>query len=475
MNEKALTYKQLSKYVSFLKKECVGKYISSPSMYSSDTFYFHFSNKGFHSLVISLEASFPRIYMRKEDMDVSSLEGPFLFSLKKEVGNAYIKNISQINEDRVLEFELITTNSVFKEERKFLLVELIPNHPNMILLDSGRKIVLAYKTSSLEDKRPIMKGLKYIPLEKGANNVCDESFSFEEFNDICLEKEKDLANKRKNEKFSYAFTYYKNKKKLLERKIRKLEEDIIEANKHLNDGEKGDAIYVCYSSLNNKQGSFDYEGLHIELDPSKSLSANAENYYKRAKKSKESIRQATIHLEEARKDLENVSLAYSQLLLANETGLETFAKDFKIPSFNGKKKKEGKTYGFSHDSIPYFIEHEGTKILFGKNAKQNTYLTFMYDTSKEHLWFHVTSHSGSHVIIRKDNPNDDEIRIAAEICLINSSLPDGDVMVAKRKNVHRGHSLGEAIVKEYSTIHLKDVSEATKKLLENAKRLLLDK
>lgn len=475
MDSKALNYRQLKEYISFLKNECVGKYISSPSMYSSDAFFFHFSSKRFHTLVISLEASFPRIYMREGDMGVSSLEGSFLSSLKKEIGNAYIEGVSQINEDRVLEFELITTNSVFKEERKFLVIELIPNHPNMILLNAERSIILAYKTSSLDDKRPIMRGLKYLSLEKAQLTSYDHSFSVEEFNKICLEKEIDLANRRKNENFGYAFTYYKNKKKLLERKIKKLEGDIIEANKHLNDGEKGDAIYICYASLNNKQGSFDYEGLHIELDPSKSLSGNAENYYKRAKKAKESIRQANIHLEETHKELENVSLAYSQLLLADEAGLEAFAKDFKIPFCGNKKEKETKTYGFSHDSLPYFVEHNGVKILFGKNAKQNTYLTFMYDTSKEHLWFHVSAHSGSHVIIKNDNSSDEEIRIAAEICLLNSSLGDGDVIYTKRKNVRRGHILGEAIVKEYSTIHLKEISEETKNLLKDAKRLLLDK
>lgn len=468
---KSLNESQLNGYLPFLKKEMEGRYISSPSIYAKNTFTFHFSSPSYHSLIIALDSSFPRIYLRKHEMEGSSFDSSLLSYLKKEMGNAYIEEVAKLNGDRIIKITLSVANAIFKEEKKFFYIELIPNHPNFILTDENNKILLAFRASSINDKRPIAKGLTYLPPENTLLRKDEDPFSLEEYLYACEEKEKDLENSRKNEKFSYAFTYYKNKKKLLERKIKRLENDIEEAKNHLNDGEKGNAIYICYSSLKSKQSSFEYEGETILLDPSKSLSQNAETYFKRAKKAKETIKHSETHILETKDELENVESALAQLEIANEASLEAFAKDLNIPSRDqGKKKKDD---GLCKENLPYYIEYKGTKILFGKNAKQNTFLTFMYDTSKEHLYFHALLHHGSHVIIKKDNPSSEEIRVASEICLINSSLEDGDVMMTKRKNVRRGHVLGEALIKEYETIHLKNVSQETKELLRSAKRISL--
>lgn len=471
MKKKALTNSQIKEFISFLKKEVEGKYISSPSMYTGDTFVFHLSNKKYHSLVFSLESSFPRLYLRDSEMDVSSLEGHFLSSLKKELGNAYIEEIEQYNDDRVIRFKVSTTSITFKEETKFIFFELVPNHPNLIVTDDSLSILLAYRTSSLEDKRPILKGMKYSSLEKGDFHKESLPFVFDEYEEICLSKEEELAKRRKNEKFGETFSFFKNKKKLLQRKITRLENDIEEAKKHLNDGLYGEAVYMCYSEIKPKQSSFEYEGMHIALDPSKSASQNAESFFKRAKKAKESIRQSEIHLEETRKELEHVELVLDELDIANEAGLEALAKDL---NFSHKKdKKETKNYGVSRENLPYYIILDDVKIVYGKNAKQNAFLTFIYDTSKEHLWFHILSRSGSHLMIKTDSPNEKQIRIAAEICLINSNENDGDVMMAKRKNVKRGHTLGEALVKEYETIHLRNVSSSTRDLLKEERHISL--
>ncbi len=473
MKNKTLSSNDLKVYLDELKDSLVGRHISSPTMYSKDSFIFHVSGKGYSNLVICLDGEFPRIYLTDSLFEGSSLEDKFYTLLKKEISNAYIEEISQINGDRVLKLTFITTNVVFKEERKFLYIELLPHHPNLILTDEDDIIISAYKVSSFDAKRPIMRGLHYLPLENSFVSDSPSDFNLKEFQDFCKEKEKSIFQKRKNEKFGFAITHYKNRKKLLERKIKYLENDQKEAKLHLDDSQKGDAIYICYSSLSNRQGSFEYEGLKIELDPSKSLSQNAERYYKRSKKAKETILNAEKFLSETRKELDNVNDILSLIDVANENSLETYANLLKIPQGKNKKKDEKDSCGLSSDSIPYFITYKETKILFGKSAKQNTFLTFMYDTSKEHLWFHIAGRSGSHVIIKNDSPSDDEIRIACEICLINSGQSDGDITYAKRKNVKKGHVLGEAILKEAKTIHLKKVSNETVELLKEEKRIKL--
>lgn len=473
MNFKALKANQLNQYVPFLKKEIEGKYLSSPILYAKDTFLFHVSGKGYHTLVVCLDGTSPRVYLSEEGLEGTSLDDKFLSVLKKECGNAYITSISQFEGDRVLKFDFLSLNSVFKEEKKSIYIELLPHHPNFILVDGDNKIIAAYRSSTLDDKRPVMKGLTYQPLEHPSFVMEPLPFSLEEYQKACKEEENVLAQKRKMERFGYAFTYFKNREKMLTRKLSYLQKDEEEAKKHLNDGEKGEAIYICYSSINNRQGSFEYEGLKVELDPSKSLSMNAETYFKRVKKAKETLHQCNKFKEETEKELADIKASLAQLEVANEAGLELLAKDFKIP-MNKSKKENGKaSCSLNSETIPYFIEINGTKFLFGKSAKQNAFLTFLYDTSKEHYWFHIASRSGSHVIIKKENPSEEEMRIAAEICLINSSEEDGDVLYTKRKYIRKGPALGEAILKEYKTIHLKNVSKTTKEFLSKAKHVEL--
>ncbi len=473
MNGKALTNNEIKEYIDILDKELREKYLSSPILYTKDTFIFHISGKGYRSFNVCLDGTFPRVYLSYEPLEGSSLDDKFLSIIKKEISNAYVKKVSQCNNDRVIKIDLSAINSVFKEEEKHLYIELIPHHPNLILTDDKNSIICVFKASGIDNKRPLLKGLTYSFLENDFKKVDETHFSFDSFQEDCLKEEKNLSSKRKKERFGYAFTYFKNREKLLKRKLSYLEKDIEEAKKHIDDNLKGDAIYICYSSINNRQGSFEYEGLKVDLDPSRSLSNNAERYYKRSKKAKESIEQCTIFIEKAKKELEDVTATLDQLNVANEAALETLAKDLKIPFAPQKGNKEKNDCILSSSTIPFFVEYKGTKFLFGKSAKQNAFLSFMYDTSKEHLWFHIAKMSGSHVIIKKDNPSDEEIRIAAEICLINSSQKDGDVIYTKRKNVKRGHSLGEAILKEYETIHLKDVSSSTEELLKSTKRIVL--
>ena len=87
--------------------------------------------------------------------------------------------------------------------------------------------------------------------------------------------------------------------------------------------------------------------------------------------------------------------------------------------------------------------------------------------------FEITKYNAHTVIIKKENPSEEEMRIAAEICLINSPEEDGDVLYTKRKYIRKGPALGEAILKEYKTIHLKNVSKTTKEFLSKAKHVEL--
>lgn len=467
------TAKNLQSYLDYISPRLVGHHLSRPSFYTANTLFFHLSGKE-NRFVLSLDDQMPRFYIAEEDLDERTLESKFLDILSKELANGYLTGIEEINQDRTVRFSFTVINSVFKEEGRSLYFEMLPHHANVILTDVSDTILGAYRPGEMEDERPMLKGLKYLPMSKKDFPDQGGSFDPKAYEALCLSKENEIADRRKKDRFGYLFEALKKKAKLLERKLEALEGDREEAQSHLNDGTKGDAIYVNYSTLNNRQGSFVYEGETIALDPSRSLAQNAELYYKRAKKAKETLKQYETNKAAAEKDLLDVQSALLQLSEADESGLEGLAKELQIsPQKAPQKKKNGDWRGLSHDSIPYEVDLNGTKILFGKSAKQNDCLSFLLDTAKDHAWFHVQATTGSHVMIKKANPSDDEILTAAEICLLNSGLEDGDVIYAKRKDVRKGSVMGQAIVKTFTSIHLKNVRPETQSLLLKAEKMKL--
>jgi predicted ribosome quality control (RQC) complex YloA/Tae2 family protein len=463
----------LKTYLAYLKPSMVSHHLSRPLFYTENTLYFHASGEQ-NRFVISLDDANPRFYLAEDDVSVPSLESKFLDVLKKELGNAYVVDIEQVNGDRVIRFSLTVINGVYKEEGRTLYLELIPHHANLILCDDQDVVLGAYRSGEMSDERPMLRGLHYLAPEKKDFPAESETFDPQSYVQACLGEEKALAERRKKDRFGWLFESLKKKAKLLERKSVALLSDKAEAEAHLNDGEKGDAIYMKYNELNNRMGSFSYEGLTIDLDPSRSLSANAEFYYRRAKKAKETLKMNAINEKANAQALADTTAALLQLSSSDEEGLEELAKELGIsPQKPAQNKKAKDWMGLSHDSLPFEVDLKGTKILFGKSAKQNDCLTFLLDTAKEHPWLHARDTTGSHVMIKKANPSEDEIRTACEIALLNSGEKDGDVLYTLRKNVRKGNVMGLAIVKESRTIHLKTVRPETAALLSGAVRMKL--
>jgi len=463
----------LTRYLSYLAPLVVSHHLSRPILYTENTFFFHCSGEK-NRFVISLDDENPRFYLAEEDINVASLESKFLDLLKKEIGNGYLVALDQVNADRVVRFSFTVINNVFKEQGRTLYLEMIPHHANVILCDENDVVLGAYRSGEMSDERPMLRGLHYVAPEKKTFVEDPQLFDSLAYEKGCLEQENELAERRKKDRFGWLVESLKKKAKLLERKKIALASDRATALEHLNDGSKGDAIYVRYADLNNRMGSFDDQGLTIALDPSRSLSENAQLYYRRAKKAKETLKLNATNLAKTEKDLADVQAALLQLLSSDEEGLEELAKELDIaPQKTPQKKKNGDWRGLSHDSIPFEVERNGTKILFGKSAKQNDCLTFLLDTAKEHPWLHVNGTTGSHVMIKKENPSDEDIRTACEIALLNSGKEDGDILLTLRKNVRKGNVMGLAIVKEAKTIHLKNIRSETIILLSTATRMNL--
>jgi predicted ribosome quality control (RQC) complex YloA/Tae2 family protein len=463
----SLSAKNLQLYATKLNAEIKEHHLSRPVLYAENTLFLHVSGGRWNRLVLALDDNDPRVYLAPTPLDVATLETPFYEQLKKELNNAYLLELKTINDDRVLAFYLTVINTVYKEEARTLYVELIPHHANLILTDANDKVIAAYRPGTLDDERPLLRGLTYVhPFKKEFTRKEDAPFDLAVFEANCLAQEKALADKRKKDRFGYVENELKNKAKLLARKIQAIEGDIQEAQAHLEDGKYGDFIYTNMENTELLQGYFLFDGKKVTLDPARSLSENATFFYKRAKKAKNALALSLKNLEQTKKEEEDASTALSLLKEADETGLENLAKEFGLaPQKTGSlKERKGSPKSFGHDALPFYVEVNGTKILFGKSAKQNDCLTFLLDTAKDHLWFHIEGTTGAHVMIKKENPSEDEILTAAEIALLSAGADDGDVLMAKRGEIRKGNVPGLAIVKTSKTLHLKTIRAATRDL-----------
>lgn len=462
-----LRYQELSELLPYLKEELLGKHLSSPVLLDGKTFLFRPSGKGMKGFLISLRNECPFLSFDTDESPFSSLSSPFLDNFKKALPNPYVEKVSLLNEDRIVSFDMTVINRVYKEEKRFLLVEAFPSRPNLLLLDEEKRILWVYRSSPLESKRPLMKGLTYSLPPKDKKGAFNEAikFDFSEYLEETKEEIEKILLMRKKEKFSSYLKDLQTKAKHAKRKIEAIESDVENAKKHLNDNEKADAIYMHLEEIDPQMGSFECDGVVIWLDPALSLPMNASRYYQKAKKAKETIKRCEANLENAKRELEDALAAIYELDHADEAALEKMMNSER----KGHKKADDSLFGSS--SLPYEVRYEGTRIAFGRNARQNDALSFLLLTAKNHLWFHAIGTKGPHVIIKSDSPSPEIINLAAEIAIKEAKKIDGLVMMTPHKNIKKGSIAGEAIVKEYETIRVDKVSQTTVELLKTAKKM----
>lgn len=463
----ALSDSQIFSLAKVLDGQLKGDHLSGFVEFDTDVFFWQTSKKKRLCLVLSHD--YPRIYFGGEGFDTSSLNSTFSTLMRKMLSRAKIISIHAENDERILYIELERTNEVYKKEHATLVFEMLPIQPKLILLDENKSIIVSTHYSSLDSKRPMLKGMTYTLPDKGnfMKKADSPAFSYEDYSRLCINKENELLAKRK---LSFAGTSLKqiaNRKKAIEKKIKAIKGDIENARGHLQDSDYGDFIYTNFDSFYKGMKEFVYEGKTISLDEAKSPQDNASNFYKRAKKAKKALLLAE----------QNLSLAESEkeALLIYEKAIESssFEELGGILNELGLNKKKGNKQENVSSLAPYLVVNEGTRYLFGKNAKQNDHLSFVLTQEKSYFWFHSLQGAGAHLVIFKPEPSEDEIQLACELVLLASGKIGGEVMYTKRANIKRGNFLGQAIVKEFSSAYIREISPKAKTLFEAAQRIKL--
>lgn len=132
-------------------------------------FTFKALNEGSNRLLISVNASLPFLYMTKENK-TSPLNAPnFCMLLRKYIGNGRISAISQPSMERVLCFTIEHLDEMGDPAVKYLYVEIMGKHSNIIFCDKDGQIIDSIKhvSGQMSSIREVLPGRPYfIPAQQ---------------------------------------------------------------------------------------------------------------------------------------------------------------------------------------------------------------------------------------------------------------------------------------------------------------------
>lgn len=221
--------------------------------------------------------------------------------------------------------------------------------------------------------------------------------------------------------------------------------------------------------------------IEIELNPLLSPTENAQAYFKKYTKAKNSLFYLQEQLGKAIEEkiyLEGVLVSIQQAEGVKE--LELIQEELEEENYLHTKQMGKKKKIKNRQALPKplkFISSEGLEILVGKNNKENDYLTMKLAHSQD-LWLHVKDIPGSHVIVKLESKNilpEQTLEEAAHLAAYYSKARNSSqvpVDFTKKKNVKKpsGSKPGMVIYEEHKTIFVTPNQELIQGLSGNTKK-----
>lgn len=174
----------------------------------------------------------------------------------------------------------------------------------------------------------------------------------------------------------------------------------------------------------------------VEIDLKKKISNQISDLYKKSRKLKKGLSFVKQFIQKSFED-EKILEGFIYEI-ENSDDLEVNLRIYE--SLMPKKKIEGIIH---QRHLPYkeFISKSGFKIWVGKSAANNEILTFQLGYGGD-LWFHARDYSGSHVLVKTDGKEIDEITLqeAARLALKHSkgkNKNEGEVIYTFQKYVKK--------------------------------------
>ena len=230
-----------------------------------------------------------------------------------------------------------------------------------------------------------------------------------------IDIQKESSNKNTEKKL---FSFIKNKLSRLNKKLKILNKELLEAKEKDDFKLKGQLLISnIYLFKNNipevvtLQNFFseNLEDISIELDPNISIEKNSEKYFELYKKNKRTIENLYEQIDITKKDISYFETLSFQIENAGKTDLLEIKEEL-INSGYLKKDKNKKSTKKKNNYL--IIKYNGIDIYVGKNNIQNDTITNKL-ARRDYLWFHAKDIPGSHVVIFDNNPDEETKRVAS--------------------------------------------------------------
>lgn len=451
-----LSLTSLIKIINIYKNKLINKRIDEISLVNSRLFLFtirHLEEK----LIVDLDNTNPHIGLIKTNYDELSLPNNFIKKLLNR-GKPLLNNIEIINNDKIIKITTSSTDAYYHRNNFYLYIELINSHANMILTNEDNIILGAFYETNITAPRLIVTNLKYQLPEIKQNDSIKNEISIEEYQDYVNKSFKDSLEKRKKELFGPILKKHEKKIKGLERKINKIEDERNSANNLEKYKEYGNTLLINASDI--KKGGLSFN--EIKLDPTKSITENANIYFNKYKKAKRTLSTTSEILNNLNKELEDEKYQLEILKISSEDEINKLINNKQI---NHRKDT------LQHSHSPYFIKYKETIYYYGKNALENDYLTFkLFKNSSNAIWMHIKDKPSSHLIINKENPNNEELDIACSLLLYINKESIGEIMYTNRNNITRGNGLAKVNINSYKSIYMRKINSLVYDLIKREKR-----
>ncbi len=277
------------------------------------------------------------------------------------------------------------------------------------------------------------------------------------------------------------FRKIKNDQVKISKKIEKLEKSLVDADHAEIFRIKGELLTtflhevprgVKTVTLNNYYE--ENEPIEIALNEAITPNQNAQKYFQRYQKLKNSVKVVIEQLEKAKYELLYLQSIESQLEIAAPKDIELIKEELIAEKYikDKQKKKKAKQKKSEPET---FTSSTGIKILVGKNNLQNDQLT-LKTASKTDIWLHTKDIPGSHVIIKSKEPDETTLTEAAHLAAfyskyrLSSQVPVDYVQVKHVKKPN-GAKPGYVIYENQQTLFVTPDKELIGKALLNGGQL----
>jgi predicted ribosome quality control (RQC) complex YloA/Tae2 family protein len=474
-----------------------------------------------HRLKIDLSPSRFGFYLTKTE-EKSQTNSQFLNTLKKHIEGGILENITQLETDRVIIFNITVYDFIDGPISKQLIFEAMGKHSNLILVYQDL-IVDTFKKMFFESGRQLLPQatFEHFPSTKESflkmthddlispKHVVDHFLGISPFlaNYLCdhhllptlliLNPTRCLSSKKEyvadlfdesNQKLHFQSIsemmddqvvdkkpiYIAHQNFILkqidkyQRKYENYESLLEEATLNLSYKFKGDMIYQSGLDLNIKQNELIIDEDVIKLDPTKSLNLNAQHFYKLYQKAKKSILHLETHMKETQLLIAHfehlshyVNITSSDSIKDLETELIPYGFK-KLKSIKVNKKQSVKP------NILRIVDLDAT-YLIGKNNIQNEYITHTLANSEDY-WFHVKDATGAHLVVQTKSLTENVLRKAAMLSAYfsqmrnSSSIPVDYTLIRNIKKIPKLPGY-QVIYKNHKTIYIDINTEFLSKFL----------